>query len=109
MSNNFAKINVHKSSNWKRYASNISKATLGTLPNIKYIPNCVGWKVAAATDGAGGIPVVTCCCGMMYTGWLGCTIVCLLLGNCDIMAACCGCGIATTQQSQGLCTGQRRY
>ena len=65
--------------------------------------------MAAATDGVGGMPDVTCACGMMYTGWVGCTIVCLLLGNCDIMAACCGCGIATTKQAQGLTGGGGSY
>lgn len=58
----------------------------------------MGWK-AAATDGAGGIPDATCGCGMMYIGGVGPTIVCcLLLGNCDIMAAC-GCGIAKMNTS----------
>ena len=42
----------------QKYHGSNAKTTFGIL-NIKHIPNCVGWKVAAATDGAGGMPVVT--------------------------------------------------
>ena len=37
----------------------------------------------------------------MYTGWVG-GIVCLLLDNCDIMAACCGCGIAAKNVTRSI-------